>query len=379
MKTMAAIVCAMMLVCGGIRAEETKGAGSKPEARPLIQMAILLDTSGSMDGLIEQAKSQLWKIVNEFITSTREGKKPELQVALYEYGKDGMPAAEGFLRQIVPLTTDLDKVSEELFKLKTNGGEEYCGWVIKSAVEGLQWSKSNSDLKVIFIAGNEPFTQGSVNYADSCKAAIAKGIIVNTIHCGDYNGGIQQKWQDGAVLADGKYMHIDQNSTVVHIDAPQDKEIARLGVELNKTYIAFGAQGAENKQKQEMQDTNAASTMKGADVQRAVCKSSSLYSNGGWDLVDASKENVKKIEEMKDEELPEEMRKMTVEQRKAFVEGKAKERADLQKQIETLNAERIKYVAEESKKRADSKDETLDKAMAKAAREQAAKKNFEFK
>src|SRR5213594_1781981 len=100
---------------------------------PLVQIAILLDTSGSMQGLIEQAKGQLWKIVNEFINAKQNGKRPELEVALYEYGKQTLSPATGWIRQIVPLTNDLDKISEELFKLTTNGGEEYCGWVIKDA------------------------------------------------------------------------------------------------------------------------------------------------------------------------------------------------------------------------------------------------------
>ena len=93
------------------------------EERPLVQMAILLDTSGSMSGLIDQARTELWAIVNEFIFAKRNGKEPELQVALYEYGKSSLPRKEGYIRMIVPFTTDLDEVSEELFALKTNSGK----------------------------------------------------------------------------------------------------------------------------------------------------------------------------------------------------------------------------------------------------------------
>ena len=104
-----------------------------------IQLALLLDTSNSMDGLIDQAKSQLWKIVNELATSKKDGKAVELNVALYEYGKDAIPSQEAHLRNIVPFTQDLDKISDELFRLKTNGGQEYCGKVILDAVNNLQW------------------------------------------------------------------------------------------------------------------------------------------------------------------------------------------------------------------------------------------------
>ena len=96
---------------------------------PYVELVICLDTSGSMSGLIEQAKMQLWKIVNEMATAKRGKRSPLLEVALYEYGKSSIPASQGYIKMLVPLTTDLDRISEELFKLRTNGGSEYCGMV----------------------------------------------------------------------------------------------------------------------------------------------------------------------------------------------------------------------------------------------------------
>ncbi|MEA2489658.1 MAG: hypothetical protein QOH21_1450, partial [Acidobacteriota bacterium] len=187
--------------------------------RPVIQVAILLDTSSSMDGLIDQARTQLWRVVNELATAKKQGASPDLQVALYEYGNDGLSAEKGYVRKVLPLTNDLDRVSEELFALKTNGGEEYCGKVIAEAVKGLDWSISNHDLKIIFIAGNEAFTQGSVDFRDSCKTAITRGIVVNTIFCGDQQSGIDTHWKDGADLADGRFTSIDQNYRVAEVVA----------------------------------------------------------------------------------------------------------------------------------------------------------------
>lgn len=345
---------------------------------PRIQLAILLDTSNSMDGLIAQAKSQLWSIVNEFATAKYEGRRPELQVALYEYGKSSLPQGEGYLRMIVPLSTDLDKISEELFALKTNGGQEYCGWVIQEAVEGLNWSASNEDLKIIVIAGNEPFTQGKVDPKKSCRAAISKGIIVNTIHCGAHKLGATTGWKDGADLADGKYMSIDQNKKAVHIAAPQDKEIERLGMELNKTYVAYGQKGKAGLRRQAEQEVNARGAFGGSFVQRQVAKSSSYYRNAEWDLVDADKEGKVDLAELKSEDLPEEMRKMSVEEREAFVNDQAKKRADIQKEIQKLNAERNKYVAEKQRELAEKDGDTLDSALVTAVREQASKRNFEL-
>jgi len=352
-------------------------APAKAEASPIVQLAILLDTSSSMDGLIEQTKGQLWKIVNEFINAKQNGKRPELEVALYEYGKSTLSASSGWIRQIVPLTNDLDKISEELFKLTTNGGDEYCGWVIKDAVEQLAWSKSPDAFKAIFIAGNEPFTQGPVNYAASCKAAILKGIIVNTIHCGDEATGVNTKWQDGALLAEGKYMFIDHNQAVVHFEAPQDKEIARLGVELNKTYIAFGKAGQANLARQSAQDANSAAlASQGSPVQRAVSKSSAYYCNGSWDLVDACKGANFNLSALKKEELPVEMQKMTEAERKAHVETKTKERETIQQEINRLNSDRTKYIAEQSKQQ--SATNTLDTVVVTTVREQAMKRNYRF-
>ncbi|SRR6266511_6419902 len=344
---------------------------------PLVQVAILLDTSNSMDGLIDQAKGQLWKIVNEFITARQNGKAPELQVALFEYGKSSLPAAQGFIRLIQPLTTDLDKISEELFALKTNGGEEYCGWVIQEAVERLAWSSSPDVYRAIFIAGNEPFTQGKVNYAGACKAAIAKGIIVNTIHCGNPAEGIHTKWQDGALLADGKFMTIDHNRAVVHFEAPQDKEIARLSAELNKTYIAYGVGGREAAKRQAVQDANASSVApSGALLQRSLTKASSNYRNDTWDLVDAVKNGRQTLAEVKTEDLPVEMQKLSADERKAYVESKARERTEIQGKINQLNQARVKYVADRMK--AQSATNTFDSVVVSTIREQAAKKNYRF-
>lgn len=341
-----------------------------------IQLALLLDTSNSMDGLIEQAKSQLWKIVNELATSKKDGKPVQLYVALYEYGKDAIPVQEGHLRNIVPFTQDLDKISDELFKLKTNGGEEFCGKVILNAVNNLQWNKSNDQLKIIFIAGNEPFTQGDIDYKTACQKAVKKGIVVNTIFCGKYDEGVQTMWKDGADISDGKYMNIDQNAEIVHIDAPQDEEIIKLGQELNKTYLAFGNSGREKKELQAEQDANSMGVSNEVMVQRSVTKSGSHYRNSGWDLVDAKKDGTVKIEDIKEEELPDEMKGMSMEERKVYVDNMSKERDKIQNKINKLNEERSKYVAQ--KMLENNNDNTLDAVMIKTIREQAKQKNYKF-
>ncbi len=382
MKTKHILVATALTACLAIAKEVQPPAPVAEVAKvetavdgPLVQIAVLLDTSGSMQGLIEQAKTQLWKLVNEFITAKQDGKTPIVQVALYEYGKDALKSKEHWIRQIQPLTRDLDKVSEDLFALTTNGGEEYCGAVIQRATLDLAWDANPKVYKAIFIAGNEPFTQGPIDSKQSCKDAIAKGIIVNTIHCGGEAQGIAEHWNQGALLADGKYLVIDQNQAIVHIEAPQDKEIVKLNEELNKTYINYGAAAPAAKARQVAQDSNAAAKPEsGAQVQRIVSKASANYFNSGWDLVDASKDKSFDITKVKEADLPEEMKKMTVEERKAHLVKKTAERAEIQKKVLTLNKEREAYVATQRKESA--KNDTLDTAMVKALRTQAEKKGI---
>jgi hypothetical protein len=342
-------------------------ADKAPVRGPKIQVALLLDDSGSMGGLINQAKAQLWKFVNELAASKKGGRPPAIEVALQLHG--------GPVRPVIALTDDLDLLSEKLFAVTIQGsGHEPCGEAIKAAVEGLKWSDSPEDLKVIFLAGNEEFTQGSVNYKDACKMAVAKGILVNTIHCG---GGIPDDWRDGALLAEGIPMNIDQAKSLPYIEAPQDKEIVRLGEELNHTYIPFGASGAAGFRRQQEQNGNAARASAETNVQRFVAQSQAQYRNGAWDLVDALKDGTAKVEDLKAEDLPENMKKMTAEERKAFVEANRKRRDELQGQIQQLNGDRAKYVAEKQKELAGG-DESLDSAMIKTLRTQAAKRQFEF-
>jgi hypothetical protein len=355
-------------VSGAMGLTPLSAAADRPA--PKIQVALLLDDSGSMSGLINQAKAQLWKFVNEFATTKKNGKAPMIEVALQLHG--------GPVRPVSPLTDDLDLISERLFAVQIAGnGTEPCGEAIKTAVEGLAWSPDNGDLKVIFIAGNEPFTQGQVNYAEACKAAITKGIVVNTIHCGSDAEGVSGKWKDGALLADGSYMCIDQNRVVPHIEAPQDAEIATLGADLNTTYIPYGAQGQAGAARQSAQDTNAANLSQGVAVERFVTRANAQYQNAGWDLVDAVQQGRVKIEEVKTEDLPENLRSMTVEQRKTYVAENQTRRVTLQQRINDLNAARQKHIAAEMKKLVEKGEETLDSAMIKTLREQAAKRNFQ--
>ncbi|QRO00243.1 VWA domain-containing protein [Archangium violaceum] len=342
---------------------------------PRVQIALLLDTSSSMNGLIEQAKRQLWTVVNAFQNARRDGQSARLEIALYEYGNSGLSSEGGYIRQVLPLTTDLDRVSEQLFSLRTNGGDEFCGQVIQKATQQLEWSQSKKDLKIIYIAGNEAFTQGPVPFQTSVAAAKERGIVVNTIFCGQAEEGARTGWTDGATLAGGQSFNINQNRAVAMVAAPQDAEIARLGVEMNKTYLGYGRGGEEAKKRQVAQDANASSNAVSATT-RAVSKASRLYDNANWDLVDGTKTGAVKLEKLKDEDLPAELRGKSPEQRRAIVEAKEKERTEIRDRIQQLNLERQKYLEAQRKAPGAEGGDTLDKAILHSVRTQAGAQSF---
>ena len=374
-----AIVSACLL-SGLVAPPRTPAETPKSPPRPTVQIALLLDTSNSMDGLIAQAKTQLWNVVNEFVKAKKDGRPPAIQVALFEYGKQSLPANEGFVRMILPLTDDLDKVSEELFALKTNGGEEYCGWVIREAANRLEWDRSDGVYKAVFIAGNEPFTQGAVDFRASCKAAAERGVVVNTIFCGPNAAGLQTGWKDGALLADGRYMSIDQNQKVAEIPTPHDAEIAVLGVALNKTYLPFGKMGEIGCARQTAQDANAVSASQSALVSRSISKVNAFYNSDAWDLVDAIKNGKCKLDDLKDDDLPAGFKALDKKARQAKVDEAGKQRGTIQAKILELNTQREQFLAAERKKQAaaGAKEDSLDQAIIKAVRDQAVKRHFTF-
>jgi len=359
----AALALALFLGCAAMASAEEK-----------IQLAILLDTSNSMDGLIGQAKAELWKIVNELARARRHGRHPVLEVALFEYGNNRLAASDGYLRMVSDLTTDLDLISERLFALTTDGGDEYCGAVVGRAVDRLSWSGADDVLKVIYIAGNEPFDQGRVSYKASTERAVRKGIVVNTIFCGPSDEGVATRWKDGAIRGEGRYLSIDQDAVVVDVVTPFDDELIRLGEELNGTYVAYGRGGEEAKNRQVAQDANAAAMGAATSVQRSVAKAQEAYMNEDWDLADAVQSGSIDVARLRDDELPAPMQKMSVAEREKYVEDLIASRAELERRINVLNEQRRAFVEAEMKRQAQSS--TLGEAILFTVKEQAEREGF---
>lgn len=342
----------------------------------IVQIALLLDTSNSMDGLLNQAKSQLWDIVNEFsLAKCGNETRPNLQIALYQYGNDNLSAGEGYIQQVLGFSSDLDEISEKLFSLTTNGGEEYCGKVLQTSLHQLPWNKDPDLLRMIFIAGNEPFDQGRYNYRTALANANEKDVVVNTIFCGNYELGISTDWKNGAALTGGEYMAIDHNKEVVHITTPYDDIIIKLNSKLNKTYISYGSMGKAKYMAQETQDNNALEMQEAVAVKRAVSKSSRLYNNKKWDLVDAYEDEEFEISSIENDELPLELQGRNEKEIKTYVETKKSEREQIQKEIQEYNTKRLAYISENQ---TNDKSGELENAMIKAIKKQAASKNYSW-
>lgn len=338
-----------------------------------VQVAILFDTSNSMDGLIDQAKSRIWNIINEMSGLRYQGQIPTIEIALYDYGNSSLSETSNYVRQQTGLSTDLDLISQKLFSLTTNGGNEYCGAVIQKSLQDLNWSPNPLDLKMIYIAGNEPFNQGSIAYKEVCTTASTRNIYVNTIYCGDYDQGVREFWKDCASLSKGDYFNINSNEAVVHIATPYDDAINQYNDSLNRTYYGYGEIGNLRKTNQLAQDDNAASESISSKAERSIVKSKAAYSNESWDLIDAVNKGGKDVREMKEEELPDEFKGKTDEEKVKLIEEKKAERAQYQAKISQLAIERQNFINEEKNKQADDKKDdfgtSVNESLLKRAQE----------
>jgi hypothetical protein len=338
-----------------------------------IRVALLLDTSNSMDGLIDQAKAQLWELVNE-LSYAKCGNDitPSLQIALYQYGNDGLNAREGYIQQVLPLSTDLDEISKQLFRLTTNGGNEYCGQVIQTSVSQLNWGTKDRDLNLIFIAGNEAFTQGPTRYQDAATNACEKDITINTIYCGNYNEGVNTSWKDGAIRTKGSYIAINSDKRTVHVPSPYDNRILEKNNALNATYVAYGALGHSKIAEQAEQDSNAQTYGSANAVKRAVSKSSHFYKNENWDLVDAEAEEDFEYDDLDKGSLPAALKNKSTSEIKEYVAQKRKNREHIQDEIAALTKKRRDFVAKQTTKT----DNQLRNALVDAIKKQAESKDY---
>ncbi|MEM7165623.1 MAG: vWA domain-containing protein [Planctomycetota bacterium] len=371
--TTATVLLGTLFVGSSMAADELQA----PETAPKIQLAICLDTSGSMDGLINSARQKIWTIVNDLDRATPT---PELRIALLTFGNDGHAEANGWVSIDVPFTEDLDLVSEKLFGLTTNGGTELVGRVISQATRELAWDKSENTLRLVFVAGNESADQDTlVPFRKVCADAAAQGILVNSIYCarsGD-DTEIPSGWREVASNAGGHYASIDQEGTVV-IATPFDEELTRLSSALNVTYVPYGDKGVAGCGNQIAQDANATGLNAAAAAGRCVSKAGSNYDCSSWDLVDALANETVKLAALESDKLPPVMAAMTLEEKQQYIQAKSRTRKALQDQVAVLDTQRSRYIEAELEKQMAAGVESFDLAVRNAVRSQAGAKGFSF-
>lgn len=337
---------------------------------PIVEMVFAIDCSGSMGGVIETAKQKVWDIVNQVALAKPA---PRLRIGLLGYGN-----ADRTWRKF-DLSDDLDTVYGNLTTFRDEGwADEYVGQAVQKSLAEMSWTPSKNagkSLKVIYVLGNETAQQGPISYVKIAPIAPERGVFVNAIYCG--NAGGQDTWQQMAALGGGKYLTIAADGGSVMIPTPYDARLGELNLELNGTYLAYGARGAAAAANQSAQDSNAmAAGGAYSNAARAVAKSQALYSNSTWDLVDKSKDPKFKLEAVPEKELPAAMQKMTPAQRADYLKGKIAERAALQREIGEIGTKRAAFLTQEMKKA--GKTNSLDAALLQLVRSQALQRGFKF-
>ena len=346
---------------------------------PKIQVAILLDVSGSMDGLIAQAKAQIWNMVNVLGKATNNKQNPNIEIALYEYGRSTNNPKAGYVQQINSFISNLDSLSENLFSLTTNGGDEYCGEAIYQAIDQLKWDQQANNYKVIFIAGNEDFLQGRLQYTQACASAKLKGVIVNTIYCGDKQQGIREHWNLGGECNNGSFTNINTNATIDDIPTPYDSIIYAYNTKLNGTYLNYGIAGASSAIKQSKMDAMNYDMSKAAGVKRIVAKGNkNVYNNTAWDLVDALEKDDKILDKIDINTLADSLKTKSKVAIKAIIVAQTNSRSIAQKEIGALNIKREAFLAAARKNNIKNGEKNLESEMERIIKMQAKLFNYVF-
>lgn len=356
-------------------------AAEPAQAPPRIDVVFVLDTTGSMSGLIEGAKAKIWSIANGIASATP---RPELRIGLVAYRDVG----DEYVTKLTPLSDDLDAVYADLMKLRADGGgdtPESVNQGLHEAVTKLNWdgeSPRDGYLKLVYLVGDCPphmDYEQDVKYEASCRLAAERGITINTIQCGT-DPETTPIWQSIARLAEGEFFQIDQSGGMTAVATPYDEELARLGRELDSTLLAYGSSAAQAALADKVAASRAIDAAAPAEAlaERAACKAEGGATLlGRQELVQDCADGKVNLAELKDEELPDAMRSMTPAQRVAFVQQQAQARSSCQARIADVNTQRQNFIRD---KLAESggKD-SFDQKVLQALKALAARKGIEYR
>jgi Mg-chelatase subunit ChlD len=357
-------------------AEEKKPAPKVAPSKPKVEVVFVLDTTGSMGGLIEGAKVKIWTIVNRIVT----GKPvPDVKVGLVGYRDRG----DAYVTKFTPLTDDLDSVYGVLRSFSASGGgdtPESVNEALHVALTKPAWSRDSKTLRIIYLVGDAPphmDYRDDVKYPKTCEAAARAGIIINTIQCGNL-GGTDRIWQDIARRAEGRYVRIDQSGGMTLVKTPYDAKLSEVDRELSKTTIFYGdAKDRESgKKKLEEADRAADAAAPEASAERAGYRGKS-GKIAAADLISMIESGELKIDEIDEKKLPEELRKMTPKERKAKIEALISKRKALRAELLELDRKRAEHIEKELAKKGGKRD-AFDEKVLDMLREQAKKVGIEY-
>ena len=349
--------------------------------KPVVEVVFVLDTTGSMGGLIQAAKEKIWSIAGSMAQAQPA---PDIRMGLVAYRDRG----DEYVTRVVNLSSDLDSMYATLMDFQANGGgdgPESVNQALNDAVNTIAWSSDPNAYKVVFLVGDAPPHMdyaNDVRYPDVVAAAKKKGIVINTIQCGA-DGSTTREWQQIASLGAGKYFQVEQAGNAVAMATPYDKEMAELSAKLDKTRLYYGTEEEKRKKNEKIV---AADKLKAASVESQARRAAFNASPSGAanlagekELVDDVAKGRVDIDAVAPASLPEPLQALSPEQRKAVVTEKAQERQALLGQIQSLSKQRGDFLKEEVKKTlgADA-GKSLDHKVYDAVREQAEKKGLRY-
>lgn len=353
-----------------------------PSKEKTLELVFVLDTTGSMGGLIEGAKQRIWGIVNEVMQTPS---KPSVRVGLVAYRDNG----DAYVTQVLPLTNDLDKVYTTLMDYRADGGGDGPENVRRALAEGVRragWSKPQQNIaQIVFLVGDAPPHDDYPQEPDTLETtaeAVKAGMVINTIQCG-IDPTTQTIWQQIARRGEGQYFAIAQDGGVQSITTPYDSRLSELGGKLGATYLAYGggagAEGERFREAASMRQARTESSVAGAapsvaQAERAVNKALNRDAYVG-DLLQSIENDTVKLDEVKTDDLPADLRKLSAAERRKEVERRLAERRKIRDEIVSLKKQRDDYIAAERRKQSGTQT-GFDAAVASALKEQLARKGI---
>ena len=353
-----------------------KDGPSEKKDKPKIDVCFVLDTTGSMSGLIEGAKQKIWSIANE-ITSAKP--TPDIRIGLIGYRDRG----DEYVTKYFDLTTDIDAIYGHLQAFHAAGGgdmPESVNEALHEAVNKMSWSQDAAALKIIFLVGDAPPHMdypGAPKYPEVCQKAMKRDLIINTVQCGSV-AETTPVWSEIARLSEGSYSAIAQSGGMIAVATPMDKELAELNRKLGTTMVAYGDEAARRKVVSKQTLSEAAPASVAADRLSFNSRYGRVVQGEG-ELLDALSQGTVKLESVKKEQLPKEWRALDAPALKAEIEKMQKTRAELQTRIQKLTKEREDYLARERRTLAEKgQSDSFDEKVAQTIHNQAARKGIVY-